>query len=127
MRSSTMRCPPASATATEIAIPACRALPTAVSAIFFAPAWVSRLASATNMRTFRGRSRPESPDSAPGDPLHQGFFSVRRGLLRRPGDGLFELHRTTPIFDAYQIFRGQLAFEDLLCEGALDRLLDGAL
>src|SRR4029077_13781575 len=52
MRSSAMRWPPESATATEIAIPACFALATAVSSIFLAPAWVRRLESATNIAGF---------------------------------------------------------------------------
>src|SRR5216684_9399016 len=49
MRSSRTRCPPASAIATEIAIPACSALPIAVAIIFFAPACVRRLVAATYM------------------------------------------------------------------------------
>ena len=47
MRSSRIRCPPASTTATEIAMPASRALAIAVDIIFFAPSLVRRLASAT--------------------------------------------------------------------------------
>src|SRR5258708_38810795 len=49
MRSSAMRCPPASATATVIAIPACLALATAVLAVFLGPAGGGGLEVATNI------------------------------------------------------------------------------
>src|SRR5438445_4959133 len=113
MRSSAMRCPPESATATEIAIPACFAFATAVSAIFLAPAWVRRFESATNMK----------PGFCPGF----GSLSVHGGFLNGPRCGLFELHRAAAIFDADDVLRGEPAFEDLFRERVLDALLDRAL
>src|SRR3954452_22583211 len=49
MRSSTMRCPPASAIAIAIAMPALRASRMAVATMCLAPSWVRRLASAIYM------------------------------------------------------------------------------
>src|SRR4051812_22023641 len=49
MRSSTIRCPPASAIAIAIAMPALRASRMAVETMCLAPSWVRRLASAIYM------------------------------------------------------------------------------
>src|SRR5438067_7537941 len=88
MRSSTRRCPPASVIATEMAIPAALALSTAVAAIFFAPAWVSRLLFATYMISpshvleFR---RPSNLDQGIG--TAGGFLDRQRHIVDRCAAG----------------------------------------
>src|SRR5438094_4547402 len=56
-----------------------------------------------------------------------GNLSVRHRLLRGPHGGVLELHRAAAVFDADDVLRGELAFEDLFRERVLDALLDRAL
>src|SRR3954463_11670394 len=116
MRSSTIRWPPASAIATAMAMPASRALATAVAAMVLAPSWVRRLLSATYIGLAPARDAATSPaiatkagrtpsgakcsGAAAFDRLPHGVEHGRRDFGQRAEDGIAALHRDEAVGDA---------------------------